>query len=125
MAEINVFEVATRKKYRFPFKGMIGVEDLWDLTMKVLDEVFKNLNKDKKQSCEESLMEENKEDQDLLNKIAIVRYVYNCKQQEQTERLLAKEKKQRDQQIMDIIAKKENAEMENKSIEELKAMLSK
>lgn len=125
MNEINVFEVASRKKYRFPFKGMIGTEDLWDLTMKGLDEVFKNLNKDKKQSSEESLMEENKEDHDLLNKIAIVRYVYNYKQQEQTERILAREKKQRDQQIMNIIAKKENAEMENKSIEELKAMLNK
>ena len=31
--ETNVFEIATRKKYRFPFKGMITVEDLWDLSL--------------------------------------------------------------------------------------------
>ena len=41
------FELATKEKYRFPFKGMIGVEDLWDLDVNQLDSVFKALNKEK------------------------------------------------------------------------------
>ena len=41
----NIFEAATRYKYRFPFKGMISVEDLWDLKLQDLDSVFKLLNK--------------------------------------------------------------------------------
>lgn len=36
----NIFEAATRYKYRFPFKGMISVEDLWDLKLQDLDSVI-------------------------------------------------------------------------------------
>ena len=41
----NIFEAATRYKYRFPFKGMISVEDLWDLKLQDLDSVFKLMKK--------------------------------------------------------------------------------
>ena len=44
----NMFEVATREKMRFPFKGMISVEDLWDLSVQNLDKVFKTLNSQRK-----------------------------------------------------------------------------
>ena len=92
--------------------------------MKNLDEVFKGLNALKKVSNEESLMRtKTAEDQDLENKIAIVKYIYNCKVDEQNERLLANEKRQRDQRIMEIIAKKQDEALEGKSIEELQAML--
>ena len=64
----NIFEEATRYKYRFPFKGMISVEDLWDLKLQDLDSVFKLLNKEKKQSDEESLLQVKSEaDQELEN----------------------------------------------------------
>ena len=48
----NIFEAATRYKYRFPFKGMISVEDLWDLKLQDLDSVFKLLkNRVMKKVC--------------------------------------------------------------------------
>ena len=34
----NIFEYAVRNKVRFPFKGMISVEDLWDLSLTNLDD---------------------------------------------------------------------------------------
>ena len=45
---MNLFEVAVREKYRFPYNGMISTEDLWDLSVNALDSIFKTLNKDKK-----------------------------------------------------------------------------
>ena len=42
----NIFEMATRNKYRFPYKGMISVEDLWDLNQTQLDSIYKALNKE-------------------------------------------------------------------------------
>ena len=53
----NVFERAAMNKYRFPYKGQISVEDLWDLSLPGLDSVFKQLNKLKKANEEESLLE--------------------------------------------------------------------
>ena len=53
----NVFERAAMNKYRFPYKGQISVEDLWDLSLPGLDSVFKQLNKLKKVNEEESLLE--------------------------------------------------------------------
>lgn len=43
---INMFEIATKNKYRYPFnKGLITTEDLWNLSLKDLDNIFKVLNK--------------------------------------------------------------------------------
>lgn len=124
MGEKNIFEIATRSKYRFPYKGAVSVEDLWDLSMKDLDSVFKALNKELRITNEESLMHtKSLADEEVENKIEIVKFIYNYKVKEQNERLLAREKKQRDQKIMDIIARKDAAELENKSKEELLAML--
>ena len=124
MAEKNIFEIATKYKYRFPYKGMISVEDLWTLNMKALDEVFKALNTELKITNEESLLsEKSPADEEVENKIAIVKYIYNCKVQEQNERILASEKRKRDQKIMSIIARKEDAELENMSKEDLIKML--
>ena len=44
MATTNIFEYAVRNKIRFPFKGMISSEDLWDLTLENLDSIYKTLN---------------------------------------------------------------------------------
>ncbi|WP_243033922.1 hypothetical protein [Clostridium sp. AF50-3] len=49
--------MAARCKYRFPYRGNISVEDLWDLPVKALDGIFKTLNAEVKQSQEESLLE--------------------------------------------------------------------
>lgn len=122
--ETNVFEIATRKKYRFPFKGMITVEDLWDLSLQNLDSVYKSLNKLKKDSDEDSLLSvESRENKELDDKINIIKYIVKVKQDEAAAKLFEKEKAERNQQILGIIKRKEDAALENMSIEELTKML--
>ena len=116
----RLFELAVRKKYRFPFRGQISVEDLWDLSITNLDSVFKTLNKEKKQSEEESLLSVKSEaDKEVENKIEIVKYIVAVKQAEAAERISAREKAQRKQKIAAIIERKQDEELESKSIEEL------
>ena len=39
----NLFEVAVREQYRFHYKGVQTVEDLWQMGLQDLDSLFKIL----------------------------------------------------------------------------------
>ena len=120
----NMFEYATRNKVRFPFKGQISVEDLWELRTDDLDTVFKTLNRQVKQSEEESLLvTKTAEDTALDVQIAIVKYIFDIKMQEASARLLDKERKAQKQKIMAILANLVVQELQNKSVDELQKML--
>ena len=120
----NMFEVATRTKMRFPFKGMISVEDLWDLSVQNLDKVFKTLNSQRKEAQEESLLNvKSSADEALDTQIAIVKYIFDVKLDEQAARVKAAENKEKKQKIMALMAKKDDEAMENMSKEELQKLL--
>ena len=121
----NKFEIAIRNKYRFPYKGMITVEDLWDLSVTQLDGIFKTLNAQIKQEKEESLLTtKSASEAELDNKIAIIRYVVATKQAEAEKARKAKETKAETQKILEIIGRKQDAALENMSIEELYARIN-
>lgn len=125
MNEVNVFEIATREKLRFPYKGSISVEDLWDLSPANLDSVFKSLNAEKKQAETESLLSAKTDADTILDiKLSIVRHIVAVKLAEAEKRAKAKEIKEQKQKIMEIIANKQDAALQNKSVEELQAMLA-
>lgn len=124
MTTTNIFEYATRNKIRFPFKGTISVEDLWDLSLTNLDSIYKTLNKQVKQSEEESLLSVKEDTNTELNtQIAIVKHIVSVKLAEQEAREKASAKKAQKQKIMSIIATKENEALQNSSIDDLKKML--
>ena len=105
MTTTNIFEYATRNKVRFPFKGMISVEDLWDLSLTNLDSIYKTLNKQIKQSEEESLLAtKTNVDTELEVQVAIVKHIVSIKLEEQEAREKAAVKKAQKQKIMSIIA---------------------
>jgi len=122
---VNIFEVATRNMFRFQFKGMISVEDLWQLSVSNLDSIFKTLNSQLKQVKEESLLNvKTKQDQELDTKIEIVKYIFQVKLEEENLRLKAKEQKEKKQKIMEILSVKQDADLQNKSVDELQKMLN-
>ena len=124
MATTNIFEYAVRNKVRFPFKGMISVEDLWDLSLTNLDSIYKTLNKQVKQSEEESLLTtKTSVDTELEVQIAIVKHIVSIKLEEQEAREKAAAKKAQKQKIMSIIATKEDEALQNTSVEDLRKML--
>lgn len=126
MSEINMYKYAAINKLRFPFtKGLVTLEDLFDLSVENLDSIYKALRKQAKVEDEESLLAtKSKESSELQIKIDIVKDIVTDKQNALAARKAAAEKKAQNQKIAEIIARKENAELENKSIDELKAMLS-
>lgn len=120
----NIFEYANRHKVRFPFRGMISVEDLWDLSLTNLDSIYKTLNKQVKQSEEESLLStKSSVDAELDVQIAIVKHIVSVKLAEKEAVEKASVKKAQKQKIMSIIAAKQDEALQNSSIDDLKKML--
>lgn len=121
----KMFEVAVRNKFQFPFKGVISVEDLWDLSVQQLDGIFKTLKSQEKKAQEESLLDtRTPEDEALKTKIDIIRYIVGVKLDEAKQAERAKENHDQKQKILGILAEKQDADLRNKTPEELQAMLN-
>ena len=124
MVDINIFEQAAREGIRFPYKGIVSVEDLWDLSVQELDKIFKVLNARIKTLEGESLLgTKNKADTDLDLQIAIVRHIVEVKLAEMALREMEKEKKQKRQKIMGILVAKQDEALQSLSEADLKKML--
>jgi len=122
----KLFEVATREKLRFPFKGLISVEDLWDLSLTNLDEVFKSLKAKEKRVNEESLLSsKTKEDTILDVQIEIVKHIFQTKKEEAAAKLLEKENKEKVQKLLRIKEQKENQALMDMSLEDIDKEIAK
>ena len=117
--EKNIFRTALAGKYRFEHKGTIGVEDLFDLSEKALNEIYKNLLKQKKDNVDESLFSTtNEADKELETKILILQDIATYKKE-------LKEKVQNEEynrKIDRLIKEKQEELMKSATIEELQAM---
>lgn len=121
---MNVFEYATRRKVRFPFKGQISTEDLWDLSLENLDSIYKTLKAQMKAEQGESLLRKASPNDELLEvQIEIVTHIVNVKLAECEARQKDRERRERNARIKEIIAQKQNADLQSKSVEELEKML--
>ena len=125
MAINDLFVMATRQKFRFPFKGVANVEDLWDMNVRDLDTVFKALNAQKKQDDEESLLATKSKEADVLDaKIEIVKHIVKTKLEEAEQRRTRAENKKKKDRIAEILADKRYEELRGKSTEELEKMIA-
>lgn len=122
---------ALRKKFRFPSPaGMLTTEDLWDLPLTSakganLDDVARALYKQLKETSDivSFVSAANPKDSDLQNKLEIVKGVIKVRVEERDLAKASKERSEKKQRLMEIINKKQDAELENKSVDELKGLL--
>ena len=124
MSKTKLFQAATRGKYRFPYRGLLSIEDLWDVSLEGLDAIYKTLNSELKKSSEESLLSmKTKSDEDLENKIEIVKYIVSVKLAEREAAINATLKSEKRKKIQEIIAAKQDEDLRSASIEDLQKML--
>ena len=120
----TMFEMASQFKFRYPYKGMITTEDLWDLSTAQLDVVYRNLSKELKDIDEDSLISTRTADEgvkanELKNKIEVVKYIFSHKQREAELVRMAAANAAEKQRIMSVLADMEDNELRNMSKEEL------
>ena len=121
----NIFEFAVENKLRFPYKGSVSVEDLYDLTTVELDSIYKTLRREVKKANEESLLETKSDDDVILSvKIEIVKRIVAKKLAQIEARNKAIRDKEQKDKILAIIAQKQDEDLHNKSVEDLQKMLS-
>jgi len=115
-----MFEKAARGKLRFNYRGFCSVEDLWDLSLEALDAIYKTLNAKNKAQNEDSLLEIKKGECDVLSlQIAIVKHIVMVRLQEQKNREDLAAKAARKQQLLAIMAEKQDADLRNLSMDDL------
>lgn len=120
----DLFKIAVKNKYRFTYKGVQTVEDLWDLSVEELDKIYKTLKNKQKSEAEESLLTTaSKEDKELNNKIEIIKTIVADKLSDKEKSVKAAERRAKNRRILEIMADKQEDELKSKSLDELKAML--
>lgn len=120
----NIFKYAAKHALRFPYKGMVSVEDLFDLNTEELNAIYKTLKKQQKTDAGESLIEDKtNEDTQLEVKIAIVTEIFNDKQAAADRAKKSAIRKAQTQKILDIMSQKQNEALNNMTLDELQAQL--
>jgi len=116
---------ATRSKWRFQTtRGNISVEELWDLPLKSrtnfdLDTVAKTVNRQVKETEEESFVTTTTKNIEPKEKLELVKYIISVKLQEAKNKQDAQAKAERKQQILELLAEKEVEGLKAKSKDEL------
>lgn len=120
-----MYKEALQKKLRFKTnKGMITTEDLFDLSLQNLSTLIimlaKKISEAPKKSSIEELPAEENDDELRFN---IVKDVINIKLKARKDNINRAQIDARNKHIAELIAKKEDEALDNKSIEELRAMI--
>ena len=128
-----MFEKAARLKLRFQSpQGALTVEDLWDLPLTStrlnqgnLNNIAKAISRQLKSEGEEDFVNpKSGADTVLQIQLDIVKHIIQVRQTEnETARDLA-DRRQKKERIMEIIAKKQDQDLEGKSLEDLTAMVA-
>jgi len=118
-----MYKHAAQLKLRFPFKGFCQVEDLFDLKLAELDQIYKAMKKQQGEVEDGLLQERTQEDEVLALKLAVVKDVFQTKQAEIDARKAAADRRAQKARIMEIIAAKQDEALAGKSLEELQGML--
>lgn len=122
-----MFDKATRMKLRFESnKGLLSVEQVWDLSLTALNEMAKGLSRQVKaaETDEEDFIgTKSNVDSELQLRFDVVKHIIGVKLKERDDSRDAAERKANNQVILELIQRKKQQELESKSVEELEALL--
>lgn len=128
-----MFEQAARAKLRFDSpRGMLSVEDLWDLPLRTerdnglsLDRMAVALHQEIKTTVETSFVDTPpKPNVELQLKFDIIKHVIDVKKQEEDAAKLRVERAATKARILEILARKQDEKLAQASVEELEAQLA-
>ncbi len=128
----NMFEIASREKIRFESsKGALTIENLWDLPLQSkngedLDSVAKKVNKDLKETEEESFVNPSTtKSRTAQLKLDIVKYIIKTRLDENKAKLEAQDKLARRKILLEALQNKQQQNIMNMTEDQIKLELEK
>ena len=127
-----MFEKASRLKLRFDTnKGMLSVEDLWDLplmsaTNKVnLDDIARSLHRQLKNDDDVSFVNlDRKSDKVVQLKFDVVKYIIEVRLAEADAAKITRENREKKDRLLQLIAERQDDDLKNMPLDELKKMVA-
>jgi len=131
---MEMFEQASLLKLRFDSpRGLLSVEDLWDLVLTSpsgnranLDAIAIDLNRQIKDASDTvSFVSPTTEDSgkaELALKFEIVKHIIRVRVAERDAAKELSERREKKQRLLELIARKQDQELEGKSVDELRAL---
>jgi hypothetical protein len=128
-----MFEKAVRLKLRFSSpQGQLSAEDLWDIPLTTqrpgnasLNNIAKGISRELKNEGEEDFVNpKSGADEILALKLDIVKHVIQVRQAENDAKQLATAKREQKAKLLELIAKKQDSELEGKTLAELQEMVA-
>lgn len=130
MESKNVFLEVSRRKLRFPAEvGSLTVEDLWDLSLKRIDEIYKEIKATKnrlKNTSGESLFKNDENDpvvsrqlEEVEIQIQVVTQIFNIKREEAAAVQAQVNRDEKKRKLVAALAMKEDEELRSMSKEDL------
>jgi hypothetical protein len=124
---MSIFKEASRTKLRVNTSvGQLSVEQLWDLSLNKLSAIIKNVNKELKKDDDNELtfLDETKT-VDRVQQLTfdVLKEIYTTKKAEQDAAKEAASRKEFNEKINALIAKKQESKLESLSEEDLQALL--
>jgi hypothetical protein len=125
-----MFLKAARQKIRFDSpKGLLGVEDLWDLPLTSqtgkanLDDMARDISRRLKAEDVSFVVKERNGDVTLQLKFDLVKFVIDTLLTERDTAAKARLNAEKKQQLLALIAQKENEQLAGNSLEEFRKMV--
>lgn len=127
-----MYKIASRKKLRIQTnRGMLSVEQLWDLSKEYIGELAKAIRKrinDQKGVTGDSeldFLKPSAQTEETIDELTfrILKDIYQTLQADEDSARRLAAKRQRNRKLLEVIARKQDQELEGKSIEELEKML--
>lgn len=119
------FKLGSQQKLRFQTsKGLLSIEQLWDLSLEELDALAVSLETAHRESAKKSfIVKSTAKDKTAKLRFDIVLDVLNTKVEEEQVLAEALEIKEHNKKIITLIAEKKDESLKGKSIKQLEAML--
>ena len=127
-----MYKIASRKKLRIQTnRGMLSVEQLWDLSKEDIGELAESIRKrinDQKGVTGDSeldFLKPSAQTEETIDELTfrILKDIYTTKQAEEDKAHRRAAARENNRKILELIAKKQDEALESKSVEELEAML--